>query len=56
MVMCMKEIGSMIKQRDMVSILIWMEQNMKGIGKKTNNMAEAKKYGQMEQCMKENMY
>ena len=48
----MKEIGSMIKQKDMEFIHIWMELNIKVNGKRINSMAKEEKLGQMEQCMK----
>jgi hypothetical protein len=46
----------MIRQKALVYILIWMELNMKVNGKKINNMARAKRLGQMEHCTRETMY
>src|SRR5688572_24404416 len=53
MVMFMKEIGSMIKQMAMVSILTWMGPNMKASGRKTNSMAKDKKPGLIQHFMME---
>lgn len=53
MVMCMREIGKMIRLMDLVVISILTAQNMKVIGKKINSMDTEKKHGQMELAMKE---
>lgn len=45
--------GKMIRLMDMDSIFTQMVQDMKVIGKKTNNMEKEKKYGLMELVMKE---
>lgn len=55
MEMFMKEIGLMIKLMGSVFTLIWMEQGMKDIGRKTNSMERDKKLGQMELYMMETM-
>jgi hypothetical protein len=48
--------GWMIKLMGLESIVIWMEQNMKDIGKKINNMEMDWKHGQMAPSMKDNMF
>lgn len=50
-----KGIGSMIRQKGMEYILIWMELNIKGNGKRINSMVREKKLGLMAQCMKVTM-
>ena len=52
MVIIMKVNGKMIKQKDMVFIIIQMEENMKVNGKKINKMVMVLKIGLMEVNMK----
>ena len=55
MVMFMKVIGLVTKQRALVFTPIWMELSTKASGKKINSMVRARSLGQMEQCMRVTM-
>jgi len=48
----MRAIGLVTKQRDSVSILIWMVLNIRVNGRKISNMVKVKSLGQMGLCMK----
>lgn len=49
----MTDIGRMIRHMDMESIVTWMEQDMKGTGKKINSTEKAWKHGLMAHLTKE---
>lgn len=53
MEMSMRVTGIMIKQKVMAYILIWMEHNIKVLGKMINSMVKGKKRGQMVLVMRE---
>ena len=46
----------MIKQKVLESTLIWTEPSTQVSGRKISSMDKELKHGQMEPCMKENMY